>query len=153
MFAHVLAGEHLSNCDARSRWRRSTSPRVEEIRTIGALFTWSVKRRALALSARLAFEEGIGQVVKGDGGVQVEQPHRPVNIHWMHCDGLSTVCHQCIGGAIQAASVRHRCRSPTPSSSPRALRSPMPAPGGAARSSGRAMRAIIEASMAAASAN
>ena len=61
-------------------------------------FFLGVSASCLGLSARLAFEVGIGQVIKRDRRVQVEQAHRPVE--QMVLDGLA-VRHQHIGGAIE----------------------------------------------------
>ena len=71
---------------------------------IGA-FVLGVSAPRLGLPTRLAFEEGIGQVVERDRRAQVEQVHRLVE--QMVFDGLA-VRHQCIGGAIQAHR-SHRC--------------------------------------------
>ena len=93
MFAHV-AGEHLRA--AHESTGIEHQPQGEE-RAIGAFFL-GVSASCLGLPARLAFEVGIGQVIKRDGGVQVEQAHRPVE--QMVLDGLA-VRHQRIGGAIE----------------------------------------------------
>ena len=55
-------------------------------------------RFRLGLARRLALEVGVGQVIERDRGVQVKQPHRPVE--QVAFDGLA-VGHQRIGGAIK----------------------------------------------------
>ena len=100
MFAHV-AGEHLRA--AHESTGIEHQPQGEE-RAIGA-FSLGVSASCLGLSARLAFEIGIGQVIKRNRRVQVEQVHRPVE--HMVLDGLA-VRHQRVGGAIQPHR-SHRC--------------------------------------------
>ena len=98
MFAHV-AGEHLRA--AHESTGIEHQPQGEE-RAIGALFL-GVSASCLGLPARLAFEEGVGQVEKRDRRAQVEQVHRPVE--QMVFDGLA-VRHQRIGGAIELHRVQ-----------------------------------------------
>ena len=56
-------------------------------------------RSAFAWPRASPLEVGVGQVVERDGGVEVEQVHRPVE--QMVLDGLA-VGHQRVGGAVQA---------------------------------------------------
>ena len=66
-------------------------------RTVAALLL-RVPALRLRLLARLAFEVGVGQVVEGHRGLDVEQPHRAVE--QMRLDRLA-VLHQCVGGAVE----------------------------------------------------
>ena len=100
MFAHV-AGEDLRAAHEAAGIEHQ--PQGEE-RAIGAFFL-GMSALCLGLSARLAFEVGIGQVIERNRRAQVEQPHRPVE--QMVFDGFA-VRHQRIGGAIQAHR-SHRC--------------------------------------------
>ena len=99
MFAHV-AGEDLGAAHEGAGIEHQ--PQGEE-RAIGA-FVLGVSASCLGLPARPAFEEGIGQVVERDRGVEVKQVHRAVE--QMVLDGLA-VRHQRIGGAIEL----HRLQS------------------------------------------
>ena len=94
MFAHV-AGEDLGAAHEAAGVEHQSQG---EQRAVGALVL-GVSAPGLGLSARLALEVGIGQVVEGDGGVEVEQVHRPVEE--VAFDGFA-VCHQRIGGAVQS---------------------------------------------------
>ena len=98
MFAHV-AGEDLRATHEAAGIEHQ--PQGEE-RAIGAFFL-GVSASCLGLSARLAFEVGVGQVEKRDRRAQVEQVHRPVE--QMVFDGLA-VRHQRIGGAIELHRVQ-----------------------------------------------
>ena len=68
-----------------------------EPEAIGA-FVLGVPAFRLGLARRLSLEEGIGQVVKCDGAMEVEQPQGVVEQTGL--DGLA-VRHQRIGGAIE----------------------------------------------------
>ena len=93
MFAHV-AGEHLGAVYEAARVEHQGQG---EQGAIGA-FVLGVPAFGLGLARRLAFEEGVGQVIEGDGGMEVEQPHRLVE--QVALDRLA-VGHQRIGGAIE----------------------------------------------------
>ena len=94
MLAHI-AGEDLGAAYEAAGVEHQ--PQGEQ-RAIGA-FVLGVSAQRLGLAPRLALEVGIAQVVERDRGVEVEQVHRPVE--QMVLDGLA-VCHQRIGGAVQA---------------------------------------------------
>ena len=93
MFSHV-AGEHLGAVYEAARVEHQGQG---EQGAIGA-FVLGVPAFGLGLARRLAFEEGVGQVIERDGGMEVEQPHGPVEE--VALDGLA-MGHQRIGGAIE----------------------------------------------------
>ena len=93
VFTHV-AGEHLGASHEAARVEHQGQG---EQGAIGA-FVLGVPVFGLGLQRCRAFEESVGQIIKGDRGVQVEQPHCPVE--QVALDGLA-VGHQRIGGAIE----------------------------------------------------
>ena len=123
VLAHV-AGEDLGATHESAGVEHQ--PQGEQ-RAIGTLVL-GVSTQRLGLAPRLALEVGIAQVVERDGGVQVEQPHGPVE--QMVLDGVA-VCHQRIGGAIQPHR-SHGCELHPQQLAERAAFT-QPAPGGALR--------------------
>ena len=93
VFSYV-AGEHLGAAHEATRIEHR---RRGEQGAIGALVL-GVPALGLGLTPRLALEEGVGQVIERDRGVQVEQSHRAVE--QVAFDGL-TMDHERVRGAIQ----------------------------------------------------
>ncbi len=93
VFSYV-AGEHLGAAHEAARIEHQ---RQGEKRAIGALVPGG-PARGLGLTPRRAFEEGVGQVIERDRGVQVKQPHRAVE--QVAFDGL-TMGYERVRGARQ----------------------------------------------------
>ena len=124
MFAHV-AGEDLRAAHEAAGIEHQ--PQGEE-RTIGAFFL-GVSASCLGLPARLAFEIGIGQVVKRDrrgAGRTAPSPGRTDGARWPR-GAPSAHRRRDTGASVPSL------RSPCPSSSPRGAAFAQPAPGGALR--------------------
>ena len=130
MLAHV-AGEHLRAAHEAAGVEHQ--PQGEQ-RAIGTLVL-GVSAQRLGLAAHLALEVGVGQVVQRDGGMQVEQIHRPVE--QMVLDGLS-VGHQGIGGAIELHQLQGL--EVHPQQLAKGASFPEPTPGGALRTGARHAR-------------
>ena len=93
VFTHV-AGKHFGAAYEAARVEHQGQGEQWAVGTL----VLGVPAFGLGLERRLAFEEGVGQVVQRDGGMEVEQPHGLVE--QVVLDGLA-VRHQRIGGAIE----------------------------------------------------
>ena len=94
VFAHV-AGEHLGAAHEAAGVEHQSQG---ERRSVGAPVL-GVSAPGLRLPSRPALEAGVGQVVRGDGPLQAEQPHRAVE---EVAFDRPAVRHRGIGGAVRA---------------------------------------------------